>query len=124
MTDDRLDLSPLDPAADQAELDALVARVVGAAGPFLAARRPTPRVSPWDVLIQWRRPILAAACGVFVVALGVGLAWRPVHAHGISAGGAVVAAALGVPTSVTAWLSQSARPPVASVVLQPGNTER
>jgi hypothetical protein len=56
MTDDRLDLSALDPTRDAPRFDAAVRAVLADA----AARR-TARVDPLIVVSRWSRPLAAAA---------------------------------------------------------------
>src|SRR5205823_5921263 len=61
MDEERIDLSPLDPAAARVErgVRAVLARVA----PALDARRAR-GIGVWDVLRAWRRPVPAAAAAV------------------------------------------------------------
>lgn len=62
MTDDRIDLSALDPASDPARLDRMAAAIRARAARALAERRATPTVA--TELAAWTRAVLPAAAAI------------------------------------------------------------
>jgi hypothetical protein len=58
MDEERIDLSPLDPARDPQRWQAFVERTLGRAEAALERRG---RAGAWGVLAAWGRPVLAAA---------------------------------------------------------------
>jgi len=68
MDEDRMDLSPLDPSADTARWDRMVASVVARGMDARAAAR---RPSVADLLALWRRPALALAAVLAIAAVPV-----------------------------------------------------
>ncbi len=114
MEPERLDLSPLDPAADQLAYERLIRRVMAAAEPELERRRMTR--TPLSVLGGWARPVLAAAAIVAVMAGSVLVATerdRPAQAQAP----ADMAEALGVPAPAVEWLVEGREPTKADLVL-------
>ena len=67
MSDERLDLSPLDPTADQERFDRIAASIARRAAPALAARRR----NFWEGFATLRGPVLAAAAVLLVVSVVV-----------------------------------------------------
>jgi anti-sigma-K factor RskA len=98
MNEDRLDLSPLDMAADPAKLDALVTAIHVRAAPELARR--AGRGSVFGVLGLWARPMLAAAA---IIAAVSGGALALVHPH---AAWVPVVQALQVTEPVPEWFTE------------------
>lgn len=117
-----LDLSALSASGDPAAMEALVARVMEAAGPELSrratGRKPLVAQGPVAALAAWSRPILAAAAVVVLVSTGV-LQWIP--APGGSGVGdddmALLPEVLGLPTTVAAWLDEDRAPTARELVL-------
>ncbi|MFN8654365.1 MAG: hypothetical protein U0133_20875 [Gemmatimonadales bacterium] len=103
MTDELVNLEPLDPTRDPARLDALVARI---AHDGMSARSARPAgTGTLLVLARWTRPLLAAAATIAVLASGV-LMYHPalpVHPPSLLEG-------LGVPAPFAAW-AESGRSP-------------
>jgi len=111
-----LDLSALDPIVGTSEWAELVARIVRAAEPELH-RRAEAASSPLTVLAGWSRPILAAAAVVALLAVGAlardGMGDGPLA----EASGGELPELLGLPSPVSAWLSEERSPTTNDVVL-------
>jgi hypothetical protein len=99
----RLDLSPLAPGGSAARLEALVRGVMAATAPELARRRVAP--SLWDLLAQWRRPVLLGAAALAAAAVVVLLQAHPPGNEGLS-----LAEAGGVPDEWAAWTRAGRNP--------------
>lgn len=113
MDPERIDLSPLDPAADQLAYERFVRRIMDAAGLELGRR--AREAGPLTLVAAWARPTLAAASIVAVLAAGAILATdRP--DSGATAGGTVVDA-LGVPQPAATWLEDGREPDARDLVL-------
>jgi hypothetical protein len=110
MTDDRIDLSPidLDPQRREAMTDAIMAR-----GKPILARYATGR-GPLVVLAAWLRPALAAAAIVVAVALGV-LTRAPREGATVSA--PTTSEALGLPGPWVAWVETGRAPSLEELVV-------
>lgn len=110
----RIDLTPLDPAADPARFEAMVRVIMERAGPELVRR--ARRVSPILLLAQWARPLAAAAAALAALATGtLVIADRPVSGSEVATA-AGLAEALHVPAPVADWVSEE-RPPSVSDLL-------
>jgi hypothetical protein len=112
MERERLDLSPLDPAADQLAYERRVRRVLEAAAPELERRR-TLR-TPLALLGGWARPVLVAAALVAVVAGGVLVA---TERAGSGVAPVQAAETLGVPSPAADWLAEGREPTRSDLVL-------
>lgn len=111
---ERLDLSPLDPAADELAYERRIRRVLDAAAPLLLARR-SAATGPLLQLAGWARPMLAAAAVVALVALG---ALNAVERRGAQAMERdTVVDALGVPAPAADWLAEGREPTEEDLVL-------
>ena len=114
MTDDRLDLSPLDPASDPERWARFVDRVAADAARGVATRAPAARASTGIAaeLARWARPSLAAAA-VLVMAAAASLAGgarqRPAPRPALGV------ALLSVPAPVGQWMSATRAPGAADV---------
>ena len=95
---DRIDLSAIDPRADELRWERMVGDVLRAGGVAPAAPRPTPVLQ----LLRWTRPVLAAAAAVAALALP-GLAGGTPDAPPRSAA-SPLARALGMPAPVARWV--------------------
>lgn len=110
MTDDRLDLSPLDPTRDPVRFARAVRGIMDAATLPLAARRA--RVTPIGQVTRWWRPMLAMAAALALAAIGVLTQVTPAVATSQEAG---VAEALGIPTVVASWMTAGETPSGAQI---------
>lgn len=106
MTDERIDLRPLDPTTDAVGYDAAVRRIMDEAALPLARRRA--RRTPVGQVSQWWRPMLAMAATVLFAALGVLLRVQPAAGTDRAAGS--VAEAMGIPPTVAAWMAGGETP--------------
>ncbi|HUH12211.1 MAG TPA: hypothetical protein VMK65_03845 [Longimicrobiales bacterium] len=110
-----LDLSALDPAADLAAYEALVARITAAAAPELG-RRAGGLAGPVISLAAWLRPALAAAAALALVSAGtLLLVDDPIRTDFAQAPSA--APELGLPSPIGEWLSDDAPPSVMEVMV-------
>lgn len=100
MTDDRIDFSALDPKRDAERFDRVVTGITQSAARVLAARRQP--ASALDLIACWKRPMLAAAAVVVIVALAV-LAGVPDYSPA-SPRLLALSEALGLPPTVTDWV--------------------
>ena len=96
-SEERIDLSPIDPFADPANLERTLDRIRRRAAPLLQARRGTPDV--WGLIAGWRRPILTAA-GLLVCAAVLVLATATPREPRVGS----FAEAAGFPSSVAGWV--------------------
>lgn len=112
MDHDRIDLSPLHPAADAERWERMVAGIVARARVPVAA--PAPARTPLLVLADWAWPTMAAAALVAGLSL-VALSGRESPTV-VPTGALSVAEALDLPAPVTDWLVED-RPPTESDLL-------
>ena len=110
MDDDRIDLSALDPTQDEAHFDRLVDSIMERAADQLAERRAAS--SPLMQLVQWRRPMLAAAAVIAMVSVGV--LWQ-VQRPEVVEESTGVAEALGVPTLLAQGIRDNELPTTAEL---------
>jgi hypothetical protein len=109
---ERIDLSPLDPAADPERWERLVGLVLLRAAPELERRSAT---GPLTWVAGWAMPALPLAAAVAALALA-GLASAN-HAGASEALTAPVVQALGPPEPAYTWLAE-ARSPAASDLIR------
>jgi len=100
MGDERIDFSAVDPTLDQDHFDGLVDSIMARAAGELATRRVS--TSPMMLLVNWKRPMLAAAAIIALVSVGVLWQVRSTQSQEESTG---IAEAIGVPS----LLAQSIR---------------
>jgi hypothetical protein len=112
MDDDRLDLSPLDPTRDEDRFSRTVGRIMAAAAPGLARRRA--RATPIGTVVRWWRPTLALAAALTMAAVGV-LVNVQSTAAATEPQSTGVAEALGIPTSMSAWVRAGGTPTAGQV---------
>jgi hypothetical protein len=117
MTDDPINLTPLDPTADAAGFDALVRGITARAEPILEARRA--RLTSVGQITAWRRAILLLAAAIALVA-GVSLLQPRQASRGSET---TLADAMGVPSSVASWLRTGATPSPADLLTASGGTQ-
>jgi len=110
MDDDRIDLSELDPTRDEAHFDRLVGSIMERAADQLAERRASS--SPLMQLVQWRRPMLAAAAVLAMVSVGV--LWR-VQSPDLVEETTGVAEAIGVPSLLAQGIRTNEMPTAAEL---------
>ncbi len=110
MDDDRIDLSAFDPTRDEAHFDRLVDSIMVRAADQLAERRASS--SPLMQLVQWRRPMLAAAAVIAMVSVGV--LWQ-VQSPGLEEETTGVAEAIGVPSLLAQGIRNNELPTTAEL---------
>ena len=114
MSDERIDLSPLDPTSDREQFDRVVHRVAEAAAPVLARRRATN--SAMGQIARWRVPTMAAAAAVVLIALTV-ISRNDTESTDFTTPPAVQwAQALGMPSTFAAWVNGGETPTTAEVL--------
>lgn len=113
MDPERIDLSPLDPAADQLAYERFVRRIMDAAGPELARR--AGEAGPLTLVAAWARPTLAAASIIAALAAGAILATDRPDSAATPEG--TVVDALGVPQPAAGWLEDGREPDAGDLVL-------
>lgn len=114
MDKERLDLSVLDPGADQLRWERLVRRINEAAASELA-RRAALRGSVVGVLAGWARPMIAAAASVALASASV-LALAGREPLGPEPGQSV-AEALRIPAPVAEWVADERSPDMTDLLL-------
>lgn len=112
MDDDRLDLSPLDPTRDADRFARAVGRIMAGAAPGLARRRA--RATPIGAVVRLWRPTLALAAALAIAAVGV-LANVQDATAATEPESTGVAEALGIPTSMSAWMQTGGTPTAGQV---------
>jgi hypothetical protein len=118
MSDERIDLSSLDPTQDAERFDAIVRSISAAAAGELAARRA--RTSVVGQVASWWRPLLAAAAIVGIVSIGA-LA-RLQASSGVSETEAGLAEAIGMPQQIAEWvLTEDVPTPTELLVVLEGD---
>ena len=110
MYENRIDFSALDPIRDQDHFDGLVDSILDRASDELAARRASS--SPLNQLVQWKRPMLAAAVIIAMVSTGVLLRVKGVEDVEESYG---IAEAIGVPTLLAQGIRDNDMPTTAEL---------
>jgi hypothetical protein len=112
MEPERIDLSALDPAAEQPAYERMVRRIMDAAAPELTRR--ARETGPLGLVERWARPTLAAAAIIAALAAGALFATdRPEPAMA----SASVVEALGVPSPAADWLEAGRQPDAGDLVL-------
>jgi hypothetical protein len=128
--DERIDLSPLDLGSDPVAFERHVRAVRAAAGGELARRQRPPAL--WDLIVRMRRPILAAAGVLAVVALPILLTPRASSTGSATVNAAAttsatsrtaIAEALGIPDAYAEWAARGTRP-TPSDLLAPAEDSR
>ncbi|MFP4623012.1 MAG: hypothetical protein ACOCVZ_03320 [Gemmatimonadota bacterium] len=113
MEQEPMDLSPLDPQADQLAYERLIHRIMDAAAPELARRAES--VGPLALVAGWARPTMAAAAVLAAFAAGALLTTdRPMEA---AAEPASMVDALGIPAPAAQWLEEEREPTRGDLVL-------
>lgn len=107
--DDRIDLSPLDPAGDPVRFESLLSLAVNDAVKARAAR-PAGVVRLLE-LSRWSRPLLAAAAAIAVIAS----ATLVVAGRSPASGPESLAELAGIPHAVAHWAESGERPAVADL---------
>lgn len=111
MDTERVDLSPLDPAADAPRYEQLVRRILDAASPELDRR--ARQAGPLALVVGWARPTLAAAAVIAALALGILSAVERSGPELVD----VMAVSPGVPAPAAEWLEAGREPTASDLVL-------
>jgi len=110
MDDDRIDFSALDPTRDEAHFDLLVGSIMERAADQLTERRASS--SSLLQLVQWRRPMLAAAAVIAMVSVGV--LWQ-VQSPEVAEESTGIAEAIGVPSLLAQGIRNNEIPTTAEL---------
>ena len=111
MSDERLDLSALDPAADPERFERMVGNITWGAQQELQRRRR--RVGPLEMMATWYRPAFVAAAAIAGVSLTL-LATAQSGTSEVSTGAYM--SAVEVPAAMSTWYEEDI-PPTASDLL-------
>jgi hypothetical protein len=112
MSDERLDLRPLDPTRDPERFDRAVGRIMDRAAQPLAVRRA--RLTAVGQVTRWWRPMLALAAALTMAAIGVLTQVAPA-ASLTDTRETGVAEAIGIPATLVTWLAADGMPTAAQV---------
>lgn len=118
MADDRLDLSPLDPTSDAERFDRIVGAIMDRAADDLRAR--CARYNPVVRLVEWRRPMLAAAAVLLLLCGGILVRVRAPQPSSEVSG---IAEAIGVPTLLAEGLRSDQMPTIVDLFEVIGNRD-
>ena len=110
MDDDRIDFSSLDPTRDQNRFDQLVGSIMEQAADELANRTATS--NPLMQLVNWKRPMLAAAAVIAMVSVGVLLQVESPEVEEDTTG---IAEAIGVPSLLAQGIRNNDMPTTAEL---------
>ena len=113
MTDERFDLSPLDPR-DDARFERMVSNITARAR-FELARRAAQRQSVVELVAGWARPALLAAAAIAGVSLTL-LATFDRSSAGVVVTGAYMPASE-VPETATGWYEEDREPTVEDLLV-------
>ncbi len=113
MSDERIDLGPLDPTGDRERFEGVVRAIVAAAGPELMRRRA--RAGVMTQIALWSRPLLAAAAIAGLVAAAALARVRPAPSAAGSEVG--IAEAVGVPQRIARWVRGEEEPDPADLLV-------
>ena len=108
MTDERFDLSPLDPQED-ARFEKMVSTITARARFELARRAAARRQSIVELVGGWARPALVAAASIAIVSVAT---LAKVDRHATAANGTAYISTTEVPAAVGEWYEE-ARDPTA-----------
>lgn len=113
MTDERFDLSALDPARDPEHFEKLVGSITWRARRELA-RRAARTLSPVEMVATWYRPALVAAAAVAAVSLTLlATVGRPQADDQLPAGAYLSGAE--VPIALASWFEEESSPSAAEL---------
>jgi hypothetical protein len=110
MDDDRIDFSSLDPTRDRDRFDRLVGSIMEQAADELENRRATS--GPLMQLVNWKRPMLAAAAVIAMVSAGV--LWQ-VKSPEVEEDTTGIAEAIGVPSLLAQGIRNNDMPTTAEL---------
>ncbi len=110
---ERIDLSALDPAADEERWERLVRRIMDEAAPELTLR--ATRSDPFALLGSWARPMIAAAATIAVVSVALLQRQSGPVELGATASRSILEA-LEMPRPAADWLAEDRAPTVSDLV--------
>lgn len=113
MDDDRIDFSSLDPTRDLDRFDRLVGSIMEQSGDELAHRRATS--NPLMQLVNWKRPMLAAAAVIAMVSVGVLFGVEGSSGVEYAEESTGIAEAIGVPTLLAQGIRNNDMPTTAEL---------
>jgi hypothetical protein len=113
MDDDRIDFSALDPTLDKDRFDGLVGSILQRASDELAERRAAS--SPLNQIVQWKRPMLAAAAVIAMVSAGVLLRVEGANGADYAEESTGIAEAIGVPSLLAQGIRNNDMPTTAEL---------
>ncbi len=113
MDDDRIDFSALDPMRDQDRFDILVGSILEHASDELAQRRASG--GPLNQLVQWKRPMLAAAAVIAMVSAGILLRVEGAGSADYAKDSTGIAEAIGVPSLLAQGIRNNDMPTTAEL---------
>lgn len=116
MTDERFDLSPLQP--DEARFERMVGNITGRARFELARRAAAQRQTVFEMVAGWAKPALLAAAAVAAVSLGLLTAFDRTRAEAATATAYMPATEL--PATASDWYEEG-RDPTVDELLVAGN---
>ena len=113
MTDERIDLSPLDPTVDAERFEAAVHLISASAAAQLARRRA--RASVVGQLGLWWKPLLAAAAITGIISVGALLRFQASPVTELENVG--IAEAIGMPDQFAEWVRSDEVPTVEELIV-------
>lgn len=117
MSDERIDLSPLDLDPDSERFHNLVGRIVWRARGELHRRAMTRPLTPVEMVAAWYRPALTAAAAIAVISLTL-LATAGRKQEEVQAGAYM--SGTEVPTALTNWYENGSSPTAAELLVANG----
>ncbi|UCC74690.1 MAG: hypothetical protein JSV86_09110 [Gemmatimonadota bacterium] len=113
MTDERIDLSALDPTTDAERFEEVVGRINAAVAPAMAARRAGATVFG-QVAGLWRPLLAAAAIAGVISAATLALVQSPAPENEAEIG---LAEVIGVPQQIAQWLRSDESPDPSELLI-------
>jgi hypothetical protein len=114
MSDDPIDLSPLDPASDPERFERLIGAIRAQVAPVLAMS--ARRRGVIEQIAAWRTPMLVAAAVVVAASAVLLVGARGAAAVVSGGGGPHLAEAVGVPAPVAEWMRRGELPTSAELL--------
>ena len=114
MSDERIDLSPLDLRKDPDRFEKMVSRITWRARMELARRAAARDVSPVEALAVWYRPAIAAAAAIAIISLTL-LAKAGQQNTDLPTGAYMSGAE--VPVALTSWYEDGSSPTATELLV-------